>query len=194
MPTDIALAGLRSLGAPLFVDGTMTLGEAITRELSDWAHPGAPDLTFRSLGLLGSYAFRHRRQGKTSSSKGPLLDWAKPANSDRDQQSDNSNCDENDDGRDVRTTRPQEPARCWRQTIFIRRVFIIFRRRPLSAITGAAHLFAVSPSSTCGWPGPVVLVVIDWLIWPPPGLAQYVPRQPVAQSDRQPRRWLRSRV
>jgi hypothetical protein len=198
----MALAGLRSLGAPLFVDGTMTLGEAITRELSDWAHPGAPDLTFRSLGLLGSYAFRHRRQGKTSSSKvrlsgvqnqrlkrfdrldrllgkavrlfrrwwglilkeGPLLDWAKPANSDRDQQSDNSNYDENDDGRDVRTTRPQEPARCWRQTIFIRRVFIILRRRPLSAITGAAHLFAVSPSSSCGWPGPVVLVVIDWLI------------------------------
>ena len=65
----MALAGLRSLGAPLFVDGTMTLGEAITRELSDWAHAGTPDLTFRSLGLLGSYAFRHRRQGETSSSK-----------------------------------------------------------------------------------------------------------------------------
>jgi hypothetical protein len=27
--------GLRSLGAPLFVEGTMTLGETITRELWD---------------------------------------------------------------------------------------------------------------------------------------------------------------
>jgi hypothetical protein len=96
--------------------------------------------------------------------EGLLFDWAKPANSDRDQQSDSSKCEKNDDGRDVRTTRPQEPARCWRQTIFIGRVFIIFRQGPLSAIIRAAHLFAFSPSSTCGWPGPVVLVDIDWWI------------------------------
>jgi hypothetical protein len=79
---------------------------------------------------------------------GPLFDWAKPANSDRGQQNDNSKYDKNDDGRDVRMTGPQEPFRSWRQSIFMRRVFIIFRRGRLSAITAgrAVHLFAISPS------------------------------------------------
>jgi hypothetical protein len=81
---------------------------------------------------------------------GPLFDWAKPANFDRDQQNDNSKYDKNDDGRDVRTTRPQEPFRSWRQSIFIRRVFIIFRRELLSAVTVSrtVHLFAFSPRSS----------------------------------------------
>jgi hypothetical protein len=73
-----------------------------------------------------------------------LFDWAKPANSGRDQQSDNS---KNDDGSDERATRPQETGRAWRQRFFIWHVSIILRPRLSANAAGrAAHFFVFSPA------------------------------------------------
>jgi hypothetical protein len=73
--------------------------------------------------------------------------WAKNAKSNRRRQNDDSKNYHGPDGRT--TTRPQEPYRALRQSLFIKSVFMIFRQRRLSVIVaGAAHFFAFSPSST----------------------------------------------
>jgi hypothetical protein len=67
-------------------------------------------------GLLWREAVRSFRRYRDLISRAELqlIDWAKPAKSDRDQQSDNS---KSDDGPGERTTRPQEPGCTSRRSI-----------------------------------------------------------------------------